>query len=211
MKRSEINSLIGEAKSLFNAVGFKLPPFAFWSPEDWKRKGREADEIRANALGWDVTDFGSGDFPRTGLLLFTIRNGNYSRPEQFPKPYAEKIMVVDVDRITPMHFHWRKVEDIINRGGGKLMIQLYNSTQDDGLANTDVTVSLDGVQRVVKAGDTVVLTATGDRAFCSGGNTKEYAEYYTRRPKEYADYLSLFSGEAASVADRPALIVYYNP
>jgi len=40
----------------------------------------------------------------------------------------------------------------------------------------------------------VVFTAAGDRAFCTGGNTKEYAEYYTRRPKDYADYMDLFSG-----------------
>jgi len=40
----------------------------------------------------------------------------------------------------------------------------------------------------------IIFTGTGDRAFCTGGNTKEYAEYYTKRPKEYADYLDLFSG-----------------
>ena len=44
-----------------------------------------------------------------------------------------------------------------------------------------------------------IFTSMGDRAFCSGGNTKEYAEYYTRRPKEYADYLSLFSGMVDSI------------
>jgi len=38
-----------------------------------------------------------------------------------------------------------------------------------------------------------IFTAAGDRAFCTGGNTKEYAEYYTRRPKDYADYMDLFS------------------
>ena len=39
-----------------------------------------------------------------------------------------------------------------------------------------------------------IFTGTGDRAFCTGGNVKEYAEYYTKRPKEYADYIDLFSG-----------------
>ncbi len=39
-----------------------------------------------------------------------------------------------------------------------------------------------------------IFTGTGDRAFCTGGNTKEYAEYYTKRPKEYADYIDLFAG-----------------
>jgi 6-oxo-cyclohex-1-ene-carbonyl-CoA hydrolase len=40
----------------------------------------------------------------------------------------------------------------------------------------------------------IVFTATGDRAFCTGGNTKEYAEYYSRRPLEYTQYMDLFSG-----------------
>lgn len=38
-----------------------------------------------------------------------------------------------------------------------------------------------------------IFTAVGDRAFCTGGNTKEYAEYYTRRPREYRDYIDLFA------------------
>jgi D-lyxose ketol-isomerase len=157
MKRSEINSLIGEAKSLFNAAGFKLPPFAFWSPEDWKRKGKEADEIRANALGWDVTDFGSGDFHRTGLLLFTIRNGNYHHPDQFPKPYAEKIMVVKENQVTPTHFHWKKREDIINRGGGELVLELWKATSEEKLSNEPFAVSIDGVRRECRPGEKVVL------------------------------------------------------
>jgi 6-oxo-cyclohex-1-ene-carbonyl-CoA hydrolase len=40
----------------------------------------------------------------------------------------------------------------------------------------------------------IVFTSVGDRAFCTGGNTKEYAEYYTKRPLEYAQYMDLFSG-----------------
>ncbi len=45
----------------------------------------------------------------------------------------------------------------------------------------------------------VVFTGAGDRAFCAGGNVKEYAEYYTRRPKEYADYIELFAGMVDSI------------
>jgi D-lyxose ketol-isomerase len=90
-----------------------------------------------------------------GLLLFTIRNGDVKDPES--KQYAEKIMMVDVDQITPMHFHWHKAEDIINRGGGQLVIQLFNSTPDETLEDTPVTISTDGVLRTVKAGDCVML------------------------------------------------------
>ena len=155
MKRSEINTIIREADAFIRANGFHLPPFAHWTPNEWTTKGLEAREIVDRKLGWDVTDFGGGDYQRTGLLLFTIRNGNLRDPES--KQYAEKIMLVDIDQVTPMHFHWHKTEDIINRGGGQLVIQLYNSTPEETLADTDVTISTDGVQRIVKAGDCVVL------------------------------------------------------
>ena len=45
----------------------------------------------------------------------------------------------------------------------------------------------------------IVFTAAGDRAFCTGGNTKEYAEYYSKRPLEYAQYMDLFSGMVDSI------------
>ena len=40
----------------------------------------------------------------------------------------------------------------------------------------------------------VIFTAVGDKAFCTGGNTKEYAEYYSNRPNEYGEYMELFNG-----------------
>ena len=40
----------------------------------------------------------------------------------------------------------------------------------------------------------VIFTAVGDRSFCTGGNTKEYAEYYSKRPNEYGEYMDLFNG-----------------
>ncbi len=159
MKRSQVNAIIRNADAFLKEHRFHLPPFAYWTPDDWATKGDEVREIVDRRLGWDITDFGQGDFEKSGLFLFTLRNGS---PENLKtgqgKLYAEKIMIVDADQVTPMHFHWSKTEDIINRGGGKLVIQLYNSTEDEGLADTDVTVSMDGVKRTVKAGDTVVLS-----------------------------------------------------
>ena len=158
MKRSEINAIMRDADAFMRRQGFHLPPFAYWTLNEWATKGEEVREIVDRQLGWDITDFGLGDYAHTGLFIFTIRNGD---PENLKKGggklYAEKILVSDINQVTPMHFHWRKVEDIINRGGGKLMIQVYNSTEADRLADTDVTVSLDGVKRLVKAGDTVML------------------------------------------------------
>ena len=86
MKRSEINKLMRESVEFLDQMNFKLPPFAFWSPEEWAAKGHEFDEIRDNMLGWDITDFGSGDFNHTGLFLFTLRNGN-SANGKYTKPF----------------------------------------------------------------------------------------------------------------------------
>lgn len=160
MKRSEINVIMKDADAFMKAHGFHLPPFAYWTPDDWWAKGDEVSEIVENGLGWDITDFGLGRYDTCGLFLFTLRNGSpKSLKSGQGKTYAEKVMIVDVDQITPLHFHWHKVEDIINRGGGKLAIKLYNSTEDEQLAETDVTVSLDGVRRTVKAGETLLLDA----------------------------------------------------
>ncbi|WP_136806261.1 D-lyxose/D-mannose family sugar isomerase [Desulfosediminicola flagellatus] len=158
MKRSEINTYIKEAKALFDSISFKLPPFGFWSAEDWNTKGHEADEIRINQLGWDLTDYGEDDYENMGLLLFTIRNGNYHRRDTYPKGYAEKIMIIKENQICPMHFHWKKREDIINRGGGNLVLELYKADDNEALSDLTFTVSVDGVTRECKPGDKVILT-----------------------------------------------------
>ena len=56
-----------------------------------------------------------------------------------------------------MHFHASKMEDIINRGGGNILITVYNSTEDGGFADTDVTVHSDGRTYTVPAGTRVRL------------------------------------------------------
>lgn len=155
MKRSEINQIIKEAKSFMSGKQFFLPPWAFWSVADWQKNKTTAAEITTNMLGWDITDFGSGDFMKRGLFLFTIRNGKFNVDK---KPYAEKIMIVEENQETPMHFHWSKMEDIINRGGGNLVIELYNSTPGEKFADTPVTFKTDGITRTVEAGGTVILT-----------------------------------------------------
>ena len=157
MKRSQINLLIKNTIGWLEELNVHLPPFAYWTPEDWAAKGHEYDEIRENMLGWDVTDYGRGDFDQVGLLLFTIRNGNLKNPN-FAKPYAEKMLISQVDQLSPNHFHWYKMEDIINRGGGTLMLQLWNSTKEGELENTDVTVRIDGRTCTVPAGGMVFLT-----------------------------------------------------
>lgn len=119
--RSDINRLICEAIEIFQAQGFALPPFAYWSPTDWHRAGNEWDVAREARLGWDVTDFGLGEFRKVGRVLFTLRNG---RPEAKDKPYAEKIILGRHGQRAPRHYHRNKVEDIINRGGGEVVLSL---------------------------------------------------------------------------------------
>lgn len=155
MKRSEINGLINESIGFFDRMNFRLPKWAYRAPSEWKGRGEVANEMIENMLGWDITDFGSGDFQRYGLILFTVRNGNLNRDD---KPYAEKIMISGENQITPLHFHWSKMEDIINRGGGNLAIELYGSTEDEQLSKEPIIVQIDGMTRNVEAGGTVVLT-----------------------------------------------------
>ena len=88
MKRSQVNAIIKEALDFAGQMNFKLPPFAYWKWEDYLRKGKEEEyrEFFDNMLGWDVTDFGHGNFEKCGLLMLCIRNGNF-----FKKEYAKKI------------------------------------------------------------------------------------------------------------------------
>ncbi len=174
MKRSEINTIIAEAKDFISRQGFQLPPWAFWGPEDWKGKADMAAEIAANMLGWDITDFAKGDFNRFGLVLFTLRNGNLATGDR--KTYAEKIMVVREGQATPMHFHWHKMEDIINRGGGNLVLKLYNSTADEKLDDTPVAVKVDSITRHLEPGEPLILTPGESVCLVQGLYHTFYAE-----------------------------------
>jgi D-lyxose ketol-isomerase len=155
LKRSEINDRIKSSIEFLNQMQFKLPPWGYWPPAQWKGKKIKAREIVDNMLGWDLTDFGHGDFAKKGLILFTIRNGNLKKDK---KTYAEKIMIADENQETPMHFHWKKMEDIINRVGGNLVIELYGSTKDEKLSDKPLQVKIDGMIRTIQPGGKVMLT-----------------------------------------------------
>jgi D-lyxose ketol-isomerase len=158
MKRSLINSIMQETKGFLEERRFLLPPFAFWTPDDWKRKGPECREIAANLLGWDITDFGSNDYDRNGLFLFTIRNGSLAElKKEQGKVYAEKILICKPGQMTPNHFHFQKMEDIINRGGGRAVLRFWNSDAKEGLASSKVRLSFDGVEREITPGTEVYL------------------------------------------------------
>ena len=159
MKRSEINREIRAAEDFFALHNFKLPKFASWNASDWAAQDKdEIAEIFDCNLGWDITDFGRGDFRKYGLMLFTIRNG-VTGSELYPKKYAEKIMISRSNQITLMHCHVLKTEDIINRGGGRLVFELFNRKGNTGaeLDDTPVTVSRDGEELILQPGERLIL------------------------------------------------------
>ena len=176
MKRSELNAIMRDAVAFIKDMKFLLPPFAYWSPAEWATKGHDYDEIRDNMLGWDITDFGSGDYKKVGLLMFTLRNGNFNDKEKYVKPYAEKLLIVEEGQITPYHFHWSKMEDIINRGGGDLLVQVYNSDEKEDFAATDVPLAIDGHRYAVKAGSVVRIRPGESISIQSGMYHKFWAE-----------------------------------
>lgn len=161
MKRSEIQFAIADAKALLEKNNFKLPMFGYWNLDEWKTKKDKLSTICQTMQGWDVTDFGGDDFAKTGAVLFTIRNGVLGKPE-VGSPYAEKLIIMKDSQILPFHFHFSKTEDIINRGGGTLTIQVYNSLENEEIDyESDVQVYCDGISHIVKAG-TVIEIAKGN-------------------------------------------------
>jgi len=157
MKRSEINNVIKKFEALLDKYNFSLPPFCNWSKEEWESKTAEYDEIRDNQLGWDITDFGLNKFEKIGFSLITLRNGNQT-DDRYKKPYAEKLLMLFENQKAPMHYHSFKCEDIINRGGGTIIISVYNANKKDrSLSESDVLINTDGRSYSAKAGTKVYL------------------------------------------------------
>lgn len=154
MKRSQINQAIEMAAEFFGMMNFRLPEYAFWPPEKWREFGQEIDEIRDCMLGWDVTDFGSGDFARIGRTLFTLRNGRHDDP-RYPKTYAEKAIYNPEGQRAPLHFHVSKMEDIINRGGGNVLITVWKAGDDNRPSQEPFSLAISGIRREVKPGETL--------------------------------------------------------
>ncbi|HHY83387.1 MAG TPA: D-lyxose/D-mannose family sugar isomerase [Clostridiales bacterium] len=134
MKRSEINNAIRAASSAFERHHWYLPP----NPK------------------WDVTDFGLGDFDKTGLTSINLAE----QPE-----YCEKIMYVKKNQVTPDHYHAKKKEDIICRIG-RLAVQLFSDEET-------VRLQVNGEYRdlpvdrllILNAGERVTLTQGVRHAF----------------------------------------------
>ena len=155
MNRSEVNQILRESAKFIASHGIALPPFAFWTPDQIRsRVGSDSAMIRDNNLGWDITDYGQGRFADLGLFLFTVRNGTHANVScGMGMLYAEKVMISRDRQVSPMHRHNLKTEDIINRGGGSLVLQLHQAAADGSLdEDAPVSVLTDGSWRTLTAG-----------------------------------------------------------
>ncbi|UIJ73132.1 D-lyxose/D-mannose family sugar isomerase [Aurantimonas sp. HBX-1] len=159
MKRSRVNEILQEGDAFIRSFGYVMPPFAYLSPEEMQRRRRELDGIIEARLGWDITDYGQGRFDELGLFLFTVRNGRVDDLRHGRGMlYAEKIMISRKEQLSPMHRHVVKAEDIINRGGGRLVLELFMSdAAGDPDATAEVSVMTDGISRTLPAGGLLAL------------------------------------------------------
>ena len=157
MKRSEVNAILRDADAFIRSYGFALPPFAHWSPDELRRRAGPA--ILDARLGWDVTDYGRGDFRHLGLALFTLRNGSLADLRRGGGMcYAEKLLISREGQLSPMHRHVLKAEDTINRGGGTLVIEPYRSEPDGSVDRASpVEVPCDGTLRRLAPGERLQL------------------------------------------------------
>jgi 6-oxo-cyclohex-1-ene-carbonyl-CoA hydrolase len=82
--------------------------------------------------------------------------------------------------------------------------QQFNSYTTDMVKSVILAFRKASNDRSVNA---IVFTAVGDKAFCTGGNTEEYAEYYAGHPQEYKQYMRLFNDMVTTIllADKPVL------
>ncbi len=159
MKRSKINDIMAAADEMIRHYGFVLPPFAFWSPAEFKAKKPVAQRVIDGCCGWDITDYGQGRFDDMGLFLFTLRNGLLSDLQRGGGMcYAEKLLISRRDQLSPMHTHVIKAEDIINRGGATLVVELFGSDDKGNFAaDRGGKVRCDGIDRVYAPGEKLLL------------------------------------------------------
>jgi len=160
MKRSRINDIIAQSDEMMRSFGFVMPPFAYWTPDEFKARKHEARNVIEARCGWDITDYGAGNFDEMGLFLFTLRNGRLADLQRGGGMcYAEKLLISKQDQLSPMHTHVLKAEDIINRGGATLVVELFGSDGDGQFDDTKGgTVFCDGIRRDYAPGEKLRLT-----------------------------------------------------
>ncbi len=103
----------------------------------------------------------------------------------------------------------RRLDGSIAEGLYNLWITLDNPAQYNSYTTEMVKGTILAFRTASNARDVnaVVFTGSGDKAFCTGGNTKEYAEYYAGNPQEYRQYMRLFNDMVSSIlgCDKPVI------
>ena len=160
MKRSEINHAIKWAEQLCATHHITLPDFARYDADPAIFADPKRVHLKKTMLGWDVSDFGSGDFSKVGAVLFTVRNGSVHEPE-IGTPYAEKYIFLKEgnEQEIPLHYHIQKTEDIINRAGGIFCCQVAACGEDGKPDFTKpVTVRRDGELYEARPGEIIEIS-----------------------------------------------------
>ncbi|MEM9637705.1 MAG: D-lyxose/D-mannose family sugar isomerase [Pseudomonadota bacterium] len=202
MKRSHINDTLAQADDMIRSYGFTLPPFAYWSPGEFKTRSTEARALIDARCGWDITDYGAGRFDEMGLFLFTLRNGLLDDLKRGGGMcYAEKLLISRQDQLSPMHTHVIKAEDIINRGGATLVVELFGA--DDGgefAEDCGGTVWCDGIRRDFAPGEKLRL-APGESVTLRPGDWHAF----------WGDGGDVLVGEVSTVNDDETDNVFRDP
>jgi len=202
IKRSRINQIMRESDEFIRSFGYFLPPFAYWSPTEFKARKGEVQAIVDANLGWDISDYGLGQFEKKGLFLFTVRNGDAADLSKgHGMLYAEKAMISRENQYSPMHRHNIKAEDIINRGGGTLVIELFGDTNGKCDRSKGTIVFTDGIRREFEPGHKLRLAP---------------GESVTLMPKEHwhafwGEGGDVFIGEVSTVNDDNTDNVFEDP
>ena len=155
MKRSEINQAIKFAKEMMEKFSWTLPHWGYWSNEDYQNKTNLKKYLNKHQMGWDVTDFGKGNFNEQGITLFCVRNG--IQGDANDKPYAEKLLFMQEGQEIPFHSHKIKLEDIINRGGGDLAIEFLEVDEKDQELSNKISVLVDGEKILLDPYEPLIL------------------------------------------------------
>ena len=133
--------------------------------------------------------------PKTSTVIETTK----------PGALADHNLVAEADIVVPGVLYERRAARLVD---GTVAEGLYNAwiTLDNPAQYNSYTTDM--VKGVIlafrrasndRAVNAVVFTGAGDKAFCTGGNTKEYAEYYAGNPQEYRQYMRLFNDMVSSI------------
>ena len=202
MKRSRINDIMAQADEMIRHHGFHLPPFAAWTPSQFAANAPIARNVIEARCGWDITDYGAGRYDEMGLFLFTLRNGRLGDLQRGGGMcYAEKLLISKQDQLSPMHTHALKAEDIINRGGATLVIELFGSDDTGGFApDRGGRVFCDGIARDFRAGEKLRL-APGESVTLMPGDWHAF----------WGDGGDVLIGEVSTVNDDETDNIFRDP